>query len=35
MCVSTALLVAAFVATNPIAVAGSQSDALVLRLVQR
>jgi len=35
MCVSAALLVAAFVATNPIAVAGSQSDAPVLRLVQR
>ena len=35
MCVSAALLVAAFVATNPIAVADSQSDAPVLRLVQR
>jgi len=35
LCVSAALLVAAFVATNPIMVADSQSDAPVLRLVQR
>jgi hypothetical protein len=35
MCVSAALLVAAFVATNPIAVTDGRSDAPVLRLVQR
>jgi hypothetical protein len=36
LCASTALLVAAFVATNPIAVADNQSPQVpVLRLVQR
>jgi len=35
LCVSAALLVAAFVAANPIMVADSQSDAPVLRIVQR
>jgi hypothetical protein len=36
MCVSAALLVAAFLATNPVVVADSQSpQAPVLRLVQR
>jgi len=35
MCASVALLVAAFVATNPIVAADSQSEAPVLRLVQR